>query len=766
MRIKGIGEREAALLVAAVLIGRMNVIGMNPFAIGFFMAVCYEKIPKSLYAMALLLGIANGYGITETVKYGIVLIISGTLISILERKYKKMPLPVYSWIGGMALLGTEYVWWLQSHLYSIPVTLMVLESLLAGFFTQVLYLGIHSMITAKKAAYLKNEEMISTMVLGSLLIFGMPMQENGEFGVLEMLLALFVLFAGYKYGAGAGSLAGAIGGLFFLVRDNGFEQLGILAVLGIGAGLFRELGRGISCVTFLLLYLVFGKYFDPSLWETGKVRGVVAGILIFLCLPKKLTRRIEGAVLENEYAWNGAEQLERQVKRKLEHFSEPFFQLAKTFNRLSEKKTEMEEKDVERVLEEVTDHLCVHCEKSNRCLGYTRHKKYQTAACILGAVRNNGQLTQEDFPVNFTNKCDYLPSYIQVTNQVLRLFRSNLAWQNKMAESREAVADQFTEIGQLLQDFSGDIYTEQEMNAETKRELAALLKRNQVLLRKVEKVEKNNRFQEIHLVAKSRKRVCVTTRELANMVSSVLGRHFVPAQQCKNVLAKEYEKIVLIEDTKFKVLTGMARRNKEGEVVSGDNYSFVRLDSGEMVMTLADGMGSGEEACLESTSVVELLESFLEAGVGERTAIRLINSIFVLKSREQQFSTLDMAILNLHTGLCDFIKMGAATAFIKRKDWVEMISSATLPMGVFHQAEYENVSKKLYDGDFVIILSDGVLDSAPCVDKEQYFQELLMQMDTKNPDELAHALLEHAIVDNEGSIVDDMTVLVAGLWKK
>lgn len=766
MRLKGMGEREAALLIAAVLVGRMNMVGINPFAVGFFMAICYERIPRFFYVVALLIGIWDGYGTVDTVKYGAVLLLSWSISLLVEQKKQKLPLIFYSGVGTITLFGVQYLWMQQSILYSTNIMLILLESLLAGIFAQVLYIGIHWLLTEKKTAYAGNEEMISMMILGSLMIFGMPLQEIPDFGVLQMFLSLFVLFTGYKYGAGAGSMAGAIGGLFFLTQEKGFSTLGILAVLGIGAGLFRELGRGVSSVTFLLLYIAFGKYFDSTLWDVGKIRGVVAAAVLFLCLPKRFTRRVEAAVLEKEFALNGAEQMEQQVKRRLEHFAEPFFKLSKTFTLLSEKKTEMEERDVERVLQEVTDNLCVYCEKSNRCLGYTRHKKYQTAACILGAVREHGYIEAQDFPLHFVNKCDYLPNYIEVTNQALKLFHNNLEWQNKLAESREAIAEQFEDIGMLLQDFSKDMYLEGEISAEQKKDLAAVLKRNQVLLRKIEKVEKNNHFQELHLVVKSRKRVCVTIRELANMVSSVLEKTYVPSLECKNVLSKEYEKVVLVEDTKFKALTGMAQRNKEGELVSGDNYSFIRLDGGELVMTLADGMGSGENACLESTSVVELLESFLEAGVGERTAIRLINSIFLLKSEEQQFSTLDMAILNLYTGVCDFIKMGAATAFIKRDKWVEMISSTTLPIGMFNQVDYDNVSKKLYDGDYIIILSDGVLDTAPCMEKEEYFQELLLGMDMKNPNELANAILDHAMGISDGEIVDDMTVLVTGMWKK
>ena len=125
-----------------------------------------------------------------------------------------------------------------------------------------------------------------------------------------------------------------------------------------------------------------------------------------------------------------------------------------------------------------------------------------------------------------------------------------------------------------------------------------------------------------------------------------------------------------------------------------------------------------------------------------------------------------MVIINLYTGICDFIKMGAATAFIKREDRVEMITSASLPMGIFSKADYEDVSKKLYDGDMVILLSDGVLEAAPMVHKERYVIELLSNLKTENPTEIANTLLQHAIVNSGGEIVDDMTVLVAGVWMK
>ena len=110
--------------------------------------------------------------------------------------------------------------------------------------------------------------------------------------------------------------------------------------------------------------------------------------------------------------------------------------------------------------------------------------------------------------------------------------------------------------------------------------------------------------------------------------------------------------------------------------------------------------------------------------------------------------------------------MGAAAAFIKHSNGVESIVSTSLPMGVFAKAEYENVSKKMEDGDYIILLSDGVLDTAPENDQEAYFRNVIRALEMNNPNEMADAILEQAIENNHGEIVDDMTVLVTGVWIK
>lgn len=53
---------------------------------------------------------------------------------------------------------------------------------------------------------------------------------------------------------------------------------------------------------------------------------------------------------------------------------------------------------------------------------------------------------------------------------------------------------------------------------------------------------------------------------------------------------------------------------KQNQEMSGDNYTYMELDSGATFMSICDGMGSGPRAEGYSEVVIDLLEQLLESG--------------------------------------------------------------------------------------------------------------------------------------------------------
>ena len=87
-------------------------------------------------------------------------------------------------------------------------------------------------------------------------------------------------------------------------------------------------------------------------------------------------------------------------------------------------------------------------------------------------------------------------------------------------------------------------------------------------------------------------------------------------------------------------------------------------------------------------------------------------------------------------------------------------------MGVLDEVDVETVCKKLYDGDFVIMMSDGLVDSLDAPDKEQAMGRIIMDINTGSPREMAWNIMDKVLEVCHNVPRDDMTVICTGIWNK
>lgn len=342
--------------------------------------------------------------------------------------------------------------------------------------------------------------------------------------------------------------------------------------------------------------------------------------------------------------------------------------------------------------------------------------------------------------------------------------KMKLLWNTKLEENREAMAVQLNEMAQIMTDtveHAWDTHSDEELEEHLRKKLRAMgLSVHAVLVYCEE-----HRRQEVYLTMSTRRRRCVAVKDIAAALTKLMKKAMMPARDSRAFVGGERVTVLFVERTNFQVLYGVEKAVKGKERVSGDNFSLRYCREGQFIGALSDGMGSGLTAYRESELVIDLLEQFLEAGFSKETAVRMINSALILRSDAQVFSTIDIASLDLYTGVCDFLKVGASTTFIRRENWVETISSTSLPAGVFHKLEPDCTGKKLYDGDMVIMVTDGVMDALPAAHQESLMKDIIMEHDTGNPAELASYILGRVRQYREKEPSDDMTVLVMGLVK-
>ena len=311
-----------------------------------------------------------------------------------------------------------------------------------------------------------------------------------------------------------------------------------------------------------------------------------------------------------------------------------------------------------------------------------------------------------------------------------------------------------------------DLYDMERCTPEFEEKLRKILRKRHVILRQVWMMDRRKSKKQIFLTMRARSGQCISMTEIAQLLSELCEKPMAPASGSRCIVNGEYHTAHFVEDVSYQMLYGTATLTREEEKVSGDNYLCRQEEGGRFIMCLSDGMGSGMDACRESETVVELLEQFLESGFSQETAAKMVNSALVLKGQEGMFSTVDMCAVDLYTGICSFLKAGAASTFIKRGHGVETITSESLAAGLVQQIDFETASRKLYHGDYLIMMTDGVLDALPVQKEEETMKEIILDVHEESPKELGREILERVLGYSDYRARDDMTVLVAGIWKK
>lgn len=450
---------------------------------------------------------------------------------------------------------------------------------------------------------------------------------------------------------------------------------------------------------------------------------------------------------------------------QIEKFADSLKQLSHTFLELEEKKKSFSNEEIEEMFEHVKGKVCTNCEKCNWCWGENFVHTYQMGYEILSAVDNYGNELNTETKRKLQQRCIMAPRFLREMLEAFHDARQNMMWINRIAQSREGCAVQMDTFADMIRSTAKELEDSMFTDERLEKKISTHLKRKGIRVLYTNFFMNREGKYEVHITARAMQNECVTTKELVRGLSEVMGRRFVLDGVHSQMLGREYSTVVCMEGPAFYTLQGVARIGKGCSQISGDNFMMLELPGGRQGVALSDGMGSGERACRESTLVIELLEELLEAGFPEKTAIQMINTTLVMGREEIHFSTIDMSVFDLYTGTCEIIKAGASSTFIKKKDKVEHLSSTSLPIGVLHMIEIDSVKRQLEDGDFVVMVTDGIMDALPVGEQDIVLETIIQGTAMNNPKEMAHHILEQVLNWNGEPPLDDMTVLVVGIWE-
>lgn len=450
--------------------------------------------------------------------------------------------------------------------------------------------------------------------------------------------------------------------------------------------------------------------------------------------------------------------------QRMESFASAVNGLSDAFFLMSQPRERKATEQVSVLEQEITGNLCASCTDCAICWNENRMRRQGGIRALLHAVVNHStkeQLLSEPY----LNDCRQYEGMVEEALQAFGRLELNHAWHNRLCENRYVIAQQLDAMAGFMEEWAKEKVNIDEQSRGIMANISYEVKEKGLLIEDLHIYEDEGRLSVEGWIS-SKWNGGIPSRYFLEAVEKAVKRPMRFGKDAKTILTQDAIRMRVYEDTRFYGLQGIALERKNGSLISGDSYSFFAMDDGSYHVCISDGMGSGSQANQESEMVVDLLQKFIEAGFRKETAIKLMNSAMVLQGEENSFSTLDYAMINLYTGELELIKIGGAATFIKRKNVVECVEIENLPAGADVRIEVESTKKQLQDGDFLVMVTDGVIEYLQVRNPKETIQDIIAGANTDNAGMLAETILNQVLLRTGGVAADDMTVLVTGIWEK
>ena len=283
--------------------------------------------------------------------------------------------------------------------------------------------------------------MFSLILLGGFTILGLPTGKIMGISFLLTAVYLLTLLLGYCYGAGAGAVCGSICGVVLMISGWESSAIGVVALLGISAGVLREQGKLFVGVSYFFLAMVFPYMIARDISSYGEMgSAAIAGGLFFL-LPEHIFFRIHiqaGSWADN---WE-SEQLQKLIQHKLQDFSASFQKLSRTLGKGGEGEL-VSGGDIRQMMEVMSEDICGQCKEYGKCEGSIALLRPEMISEI-SVAREMGQIQLEQLPGDFARECTCKEEFLSQVNQNIHLANVAMGYQNRMEFHRQVIAEQDT----------------------------------------------------------------------------------------------------------------------------------------------------------------------------------------------------------------------------------------------------------------------------------------------------------------------------------
>jgi len=715
---------------------------------GMSMVACAGPGLSGVFALA---GAALGYLLGGGLEWGIRYIAAAVLIYTVSFVFHELQIYRQSFFmpaaSALVMCLTGILGSFSATADSVPLAAKLsLETVLAFGGSYFFREALSGELRTTESAELKHSVSLMIMAACALMAFSrinvMNVVSIGRFVAL-----LLVMTSAMKGGMLTGAAVGTVFGLAMDICSNGapFYTMAY-SFSGLLSGVFGKHGR----LIFVLSFILSGALAVVAAWNTeiyiSALFETFCASVIFMLLPASLLTHV-GLMLQVMEKGSGESGLRRFVAGRVRNLSEAYASLFEIVRKNVEEP--YNDENIAKVFDRAADEVCIKCKHKNRCWNADYMDTLSAMNDASQAMIRRGTLEFDDLPGFFRQKCPNLPAFVAAVNGELRSLAYRRQFKLRLKEDRAVAWGQYRDTALLLGRVAEELGSVNGSDPLAERRLLRYLRSLDI-----------DAETSVYRDGGGRLRVTIESGRLSPLtkdedylekLSSVVG-----VRLCQpNELTEGASRLTLLQAEPLAVSVGIAALKKRGEKVSGDKGTYFKTDSGVLCVILSDGMGTGDNAARDSSQVVEILEKFLRSGVDPAVAMKILNSVLLLRGGDSWgYATVDLMCVDLFSGETCFYKYGAAPSYVKSGKSIRRIKGETLAAGLSacDGIAPDLVRMRLRPGCTAVIASDGVI-----ADSEDRWLKSLLLRSGEDMKALAGSALKEA--EKLYGANDDMTVV-------
>lgn len=537
------------------------------------------------------------------------------------------------------------------------------------------------------------------------------------------------------------------------IADLTTNHITAFIIIAVVSFTFAELGR--FAPPILCALCTAGYFYLCGLYSMDVAAPICYCLMLAACcalavIPsdKALERSRNMLNVQKVLPRTEEERYREYVSEKLYRMSEVFREVENAFTALDEGPDDAAMK--KRMLAELKRCMCTGCKKRESCAASSVYRGF---AALIETGCLKGKVSFVDLTADVTLNCADPTALTDAVNKLLYEYRKTTLEAENAKSGRKLLAGQARGVAEVLKSRAVEFCREGADYSKLELKCINALAAG------------GFSCPELRIRGGNNLEITLTLVDCKNIgaVKKILETQAGVKLMLKDKTAYDSGKsaYLFVQPPAYDAAFGVAFAVKDNERVSGDTHSVIKINEHSFLMALSDGMGSGEYARKVSATAISLIEAFYRSEMPSDIVLDTINKLLCF-NRDERFTCIDAAAIDLNTLTASFIKIGSPVGIIVRKGEIKVLESRSLPLGILDNLHPTTCKEQLKKDDLVVFMSDGVTSA---FDGVSDLYEFLQTIKPLNPQSLAEKILAAAKSRVNGT-PDDMTVLCVRIFER